>query len=367
MVWGFKQLKLERSFVKLKHFFLFNEVTMSKIPPLPTTGELIKLFGLSAKQQLSQNFLLDLNITDKIARLALPIENKTFIEVGPGPGSLTRSVLKQNPRKLIVVEKDTRFVPALETIQSAVEKDKMIIERNDVLKTDMESLLHKHKTRKASWDAESDVKIVGNLPFNIATALLIQWMKEIPQRSGVFAYGRAPMILMFQKEVAMRITAQKGQKEYSRLSVMVQHQCTAKCLFDLDGSVFVPPPKVKATAVYIEPLIEPLGNVSIDSLEYVLQKAFGQRRKTIKNSITAINDKAVELLNLANVDHSLRPQDLSIEEWCRLANAYDKWPHREIHDEKNLDSSSKYVSTKDAKSYPWTEELKKIHDAKKKN
>lgn len=265
---------------------------------------------------------------------------------------------------MFVIEKDKRFVPALETIQSAIEKDKMIIERNDVLQTDIESLLNKYNTVKTPWEEESDIKIIGNLPFNIATALLIQWMKEIPMRSSIFAFGRAPMILMFQKEVAMRITAKKGQKEYSRLSVMVQHQCNAKCLFDLDGSTFVPPPKVKATVVYIEPLVKPVLNVPIDSLEYVLQKAFGLKRKTIKNAITTINDQAVELLKIADIDQALRPQDLSIEEWCRLANAYHTWPHRNIHDEKIIKESTKYTPPENIKSYPWTEELKKLYEQK---
>lgn len=290
------------------------------------------------------------------------------MEVGPGPGSLTRSVLKHNPRRMLVVEKDHRFIPALETIQSAVPEGKMHIHRGDILKADVASLLTSLGVEAQPWEDESDTKIIGNLPFNIATALLIQWMKEIPERKGIFSLGRVPMILMFQKEVAMRITAKKGQKEYSRLSVMVQHQCKAKCLFDLDGSVFVPPPKVKATVVYIEPLTTPVASPNIYMLEYVLQRVFSQRRKQLRNSILTIHEDAMELLHLTNIDPELRADNVPIEDWCRLADAYETWPKRDRTREKAqlaTEFNTHFESEPQNVSDPWTQELKKLYESKK--
>lgn len=200
-------------------------MALLRLPPLPTTSELIRLFGLTAKQQLSQNFLLDLNITgtyespsvlvpdhllthhgpfqDKIARSSGSLRDSTVLEVGPGPGSLTRSILNAGAKRLIVVEKDRRFMPALETIKGAVQQDRMTIYENDILKVDEKQLLEAAGAQKVAWAEEPLVKIVGNLPFGIATELTLKWIHQVQKREGPFAFGRVPMVLLFQKEVAM--------------------------------------------------------------------------------------------------------------------------------------------------------------------
>lgn len=276
--------------------------------------------------------------------------------------------MKHNPKKLLVVEKDHRFIPALETIKGAIPEGRMDIHRGDILKTDVASLLKSFGVQPQPWENESETKIIGNLPFNIATALLIKWMKEIPSRQGIFSLGRVPMILMFQKEVAMRISAKVGQKEYSRLSVMVQHQCHARCLFDLDGSVFVPPPKVKATVVYIEPLVNPIDTPNINVLEFVLQKVFSQRRKQLSNSITTIHKDGGELLELAGINPELRADDVPVEDWCKLAKVYETWPKRDPSLERE-EQITKYNETRYndfVEKDPWTSELKKMYETKNK-
>jgi ribosomal RNA small subunit methyltransferase A len=257
------------------------------------------------------------------------VKGKTILEVGPGPGPLSRSILKLNPKTLCVVEKDRRFLPALETIQAAVPQGKLRIHRGDILKVNETEIFTQAGAEKTAWDApETPNLIIGNLPFGVATELLIKWMHCIPTQSGPFQFGRVPMLLMFQKEVAMRIAARPQTKEYGRLSVMVQNLCNARCLFDIDGAAFVPPPKVKATVVLIEPRIEPIAPVHLDSLEYVCRQIFGQRRKSISNSIKTIDPDAIELLQIANIDPKRRAEELSIPEWCSLANAYHAWPKR---------------------------------------
>jgi dimethyladenosine transferase 1 len=323
---------------------------MMRLPPLPTTAELIKLYGLSAKQELSQNFLLDLNVTDKIARASGSLKGKAVLEVGPGPGPLSRSILRMNPKVLSVVEKDRRFIPALETIQAAVAPGVVRIHRGDILKVSEAEILQSAGAEKCDWESPTNSNlIVGNLPFGVATELLIKWIHCIPTRSGPFHFGRVPMLLMFQKEVAMRITARPKTKEYGRLSVMVQNSCDARCLFDIDGAAFVPPPKVKATVVLIEPRIKPHSEVHLDSLEYVCRQVFGQRRKMLANSIHTISPEAHELLEMAKLDERKRPEDLTISEWCALANAYHNWPKRSA----------------DA-ILPFTTELQRLHDQSRK-
>lgn len=283
---------------------------------------------------------------DKIARAAGPLAGKTVLEVGPGPGPLSRSILKLNPKVLAVVEKDRRFLPALETIQSAVPHGMLRIHRGDILKVNETDILKEAGAHIAEWnDAKMNPNlIIGNLPFGVATELLIKWMHCIPTRSGPFQYGRVPMLLMFQKEVAMRITAKPRTKEYGRLSIMVQNLCNARCLFDIDGAAFVPPPKVKATVVLIEPRIEAQASVHLDSLEYVCRQVFGQRRKVLSNSIKTIGPEATELIQLSGLDPLKRPEELTVVEWCQLANAYYNWPKR----------------SQDA-LMPFTKELERLH------
>lgn len=290
---------------------------------MPTPRELVRLYRLSAVKELSQNFILDLNVTDKLARAAGPLRGSTVIEVGPGPGSLTRSLLTNGARKVIVVEKDKRFMPALETLQQA-SGGRLELVFGDMLKIDERDLL-KNEPKAENWADESPVRIVGNLPFAVATELLLKWLRQIPEREGPFAHGRASMTLMFQLEVGKRIEARSGTSEYGRLSVMTQQSCTAQTCFNVPASVFVPPPKVTGTMVRIEPRVTPLAPAPVKELEVVCRQVFGQRRKMLSNAITTLGEGSLPLIARAGLDPTKRPDALTVEEWCSLARAYKEW------------------------------------------
>jgi len=298
-------------------------VVMLRLPPMPSPRELVRLYRLSAVKELSQNFIMDLNITDKLARTAAPLEGATVIEVGPGPGSLTRSLLTSGARKVIAVEKDKRFLPALETLQQAA-NGRLELVFEDMLRVDERELL-KNEPKARDWADESPIRIVGNLPFSVATELLLKWIRQIPERQGPFAHGRTMMSLMFQLEVGKRIEARPGTADYGRLSVMTQQSCVASVCFTLPPTVFVPPPKVSAVMVKIQPRCEPLAPAPIKELELVCRQVFGQRRKVLSNAITTLGEGSRELIKRANLDPMKRPDALTIEEWCTLARAYKEW------------------------------------------
>lgn len=175
--------------------------TIKRLPPLPSVSDIVKLYGLRAKQQLSQNFLLDLNLTNKIVRLSGNLEGSFVCEVGPGPGSLTRSILNAGVERLLVVERDRRFLPSLELLSEA-SGDRLLIHYGDVLEFDIENSC-KYYVKQVSWeDGPPTFHIIGNLPFNISIPLLLKWLSCIPKRTGPFAFGRTQMTLTFQKEVA---------------------------------------------------------------------------------------------------------------------------------------------------------------------
>jgi len=297
---------------------------MRKLPPLPKLREIVKLYGLTAKEKLSQNFLFDLNITNKIVKSARGVSNKTILEVGPGPGSLTRSIIADGCNKLVVVEKDARFSSALNMIKDNVKEYgvDMNIEIADILDVDEKNLLMNIGAQPVKWEEESNVKLIGNLPFSVSTALALKWMKMIYKRTGPFYFGRSPMTLLFQKEVAERIVASPSTKDYGRLSIMVQHLCHAEILFNISSKSFVPAPDVTGTVVYLEPRKAPLIDVDILALEDLLRKVFTQRRKILSNAITTIHPEAKVLLEMCGMDEKKRPEDFPVETWCLLANIY---------------------------------------------
>jgi len=299
------------------------------LPPLPTIRDLIRLFGLRAKQQLSQNFILDLNVSNKIISKTAanigPLVGKTVIEVGPGPGPLTRSILNSGCQNLIVVEKDVRFLSSLNMLKDAAEKKnaKLTIINDDIMDVDEKQLLEQAgHTKKCSWNETSDIVIIGNLPFSVSTALVIKWIRQIHNRTGAFAYGRTAMALTFQKEVAHRIVAQPGSKEYNRLSVMVQHCCDTKLLFDIGSKNFVPQPKVDAGVVYIEPKIKPEIDVDVYALEQMCRLIFSGKRKIIANGVKNIDPMAGVLLELAGINPQVRAEEVDVNHLCLLSNIY---------------------------------------------
>jgi 16S rRNA (adenine1518-N6/adenine1519-N6)-dimethyltransferase len=274
---------------------------MPEVDKLPPLREVIATHGLAAKKSLGQNFLFDLNLTRKIARAAGANDGGVFYEVGPGPGGLTRALLSEGADKVIAVERDARCLPALEEIARAW-PGKLEIHSADAMELDEAAIL------------PSGVRLAANLPYNVGTALLIKWLTA-PAWPPLWA----GLTLMFQKEVAQRITAQPGGEHYGRLSVLAQWRCTAKILFDVNKGAFVPPPSVTSAIVRLEPRGEPLAPANLPDLEKVTAAAFGQRRKMLRQSLKSLGGEA--LLQKTGIDPTARPEDLQIEDFAALARA----------------------------------------------
>ena len=274
---------------------------MPEADNLPPLREVIASYGLAAKKSLGQNFLFDLNLTRKIARAAGANQGGVFYEVGPGPGGLTRALLSEGADKVIAVERDARCLPALEEIARAWPGKLQVISA-DALELDEAAIL------------PEGMRVAANLPYNVGTALLIKWL-TIEQWPPLWA----SLSLMFQKEVAQRITAGPGTEHYGRLSVLAQWRCTAKILFDVNKGAFVPPPSVTSAIVRLEPRATPLSPANLADLEKVTAAAFGQRRKMLRQSLKGLGGEV--LLAKAGIDPTARPEDLRIEQFAALARA----------------------------------------------
>jgi 16S rRNA (adenine1518-N6/adenine1519-N6)-dimethyltransferase len=270
---------------------------------LPPLRDVIRRHRLAAKRSLGQNFLLDLNLAARIARAAGPLAGVTVFEVGPGPGGLTRALLKLGAARVIAVELDQRAIAALDEI-AAHYPGRLDIVAADALAFDPQPLLPCGPAR-----------IVGNLPYNIATALLVRWLATTPWPPW---YDCA--VLMFQREVAERIVAEFSTKSYGRLSVLAQWRCEPRILFDVNASAFVPPPKVKSTLVRLVPRPRPLP-CERELLERVTAAAFGQRRKMLRQSLRALGVDVAELLAAAGLDATARAEDVSVAGFVALARA----------------------------------------------
>jgi 16S rRNA (adenine1518-N6/adenine1519-N6)-dimethyltransferase len=269
-------------------------------PALPPLREVIARFGLRATRALGQNFLLDLNLTTRIAATAAPLAGITVFEVGPGPGGLTRALLASGTRRVVAVERDRRAVAALGELAAAYPNRLQIIE-GDALDLDEAQVL-----------GPEPAKLVANLPYNIATALLIKWLAR-PRLFQTY-------VLMFQKEVAERLTAAPGTKAYGRLSVITQWRAEVNRLFDVPARAFTPPPKITSSVVRLVPRAEPLFSAEAGFLERVTAAAFGQRRKMLRQSLKILGP-AQAILRAAGIDGSARAENLTIAEFCALARA----------------------------------------------
>ncbi len=268
---------------------------------LPPLRDVIAAYDLAPKKSLGQNFLFDLNLTRKIARAAGAEDGGVFYEVGPGPGGLTRALLAEGADKVIAVERDARCLPALADIAAAY-PGKLEVVSGDALELDEAALV------------PQGVRVAANLPYNVGTAILIKWLTA-PAWPPVWA----SLTLMFQKEVAQRITAPPGGAHYGRLSVLAQWRCTAKILFDVNRGAFVPPPSVTSSIVRLEPRPEPLAPCALSDLERITAAAFGQRRKMLRQSLKPLGGEA--LLAKAGIDPTMRPEDLTIAQFAALARA----------------------------------------------
>jgi 16S rRNA (adenine1518-N6/adenine1519-N6)-dimethyltransferase len=271
---------------------------MDALARLPPLRETIAAHGLDARKRLGQHFLLDLNLTRRIARAAAPLGEGTVIEVGPGPGGLTRALLLEGAARVVAIEVDRRAITALQDLQDAAPGRLDLLEA-DALEVDLAGL------------GSPPRRIVANLPYNVSTALLVRWLHQAGQI--------ADMVLMFQKEVADRLAAMPRSKDYGRLSVLAQHVCIVQRLFDVAPSAFVPPPKVTSSVVRLTP--RPVGDRLADLaiLERVTAAAFGQRRKMLRRSLAGLFADPAAVLTGLGLQPTARAEELGVADFVRLA------------------------------------------------
>jgi len=272
---------------------------------LPPLREVVAAHGLAAKKNLGQNFLFDLNLTARIARAAGPLTEATIVEIGPGPGGLTRALLGEGAKHVIAVERDARCLPALAEI-GAHYPGRLDIVEGDALQTDLAALVgDRHPAR-----------ICANLPYNVGTALLTGWL-EVEHWPPVFDR----FVLMFQKEVAQRIVATPRERaDYGRLAVLANWRCTTRILFDVPAAAFTPPPKVTSAVVELMPRATPLPG-DADRLAAVTQAAFGQRRKMLRQSLKGLGADPLALLAHAGIEPTKRAEEIDVAGFVALANA----------------------------------------------
>jgi 16S rRNA (adenine1518-N6/adenine1519-N6)-dimethyltransferase len=271
---------------------------------LPPLREVIRRHGLSAKKSLGQNFLLDLNLTGRIARAAGPLAGVSVVEIGPGPGGLTRALLAEGAARVIAIERDERAIAALAEIADHY-PGRLEVIAGDALDFDPRAHL-----------GGGPARVIANLPYNIATALLVRWLTVEPWPPW---YDR--LVLMFQREVAERITAAPGSKTYGRLSVLAGWRTQARMLFDIAPSAFVPPPKVTSSLVEFVPRSAPLA-CDARALQRVTEAAFGQRRKMLRQSLKSLGVDALALLAEAGIAPTARAEEIPVEGFVALTRAF---------------------------------------------
>jgi len=276
---------------------------MAQIDDLPPLREVIRRHGLFAKKSLGQNFLLDLNLTARVARAGGSLDGVTVVEVGPGPGGLTRALLAEGARRVIAIERDDRAINALQEI-AARYPGRIDIVPGDALEFDARAHLGFERAR-----------VIANLPYNIATLLLIGWLSE----SWPPWYDS--LVLMFQREVAERIVATSGSKAYGRLAVLAGWRTEAKIMFDVAPTAFVPPPKVTSSVVRLIPRAKPLA-CDANALQRVTEAAFGQRRKMLRQSLKSVGVDTLTLLAEACIEPTVRAEEIPVEGFVALANVF---------------------------------------------
>ncbi|SEP57454.1 16S rRNA (adenine(1518)-N(6)/adenine(1519)-N(6))-dimethyltransferase RsmA [Thalassovita taeanensis] len=274
---------------------------MSAIDTLPPLSQVIETHGIAAKKSLGQNFLLDLNLTAKIARLAGDLSGCDVLEIGPGPGGLTRGLLAEGARRVLAIEKDSRCMPALAEIAAAYPGQLEVI-NGDAL--DIDPLAH----------LTPPIRIAANLPYNVGTELLVRWLT--PKDWPPFW---SSLTLMFQKEVAERIVAQPGSKAYGRLALLAQWRCDARIVMHLPPSAFTPPPKVSSAVVNLTALPEPRFPADARVLERVVAMAFNQRRKMLRSALKGLGPDIEDHLIAAGIKPTDRAETIGLEQFCALA------------------------------------------------
>lgn len=276
---------------------------MSEGDGLPPLREVIAALGLSARKALGQNFLFDLNLTRRIAREGGPLAGRTVVEIGPGPGGLTRALLAEGAGRVVAIERDERCLPALAAVSTAY-GGRLSVVQGDALEADEAAL------------AGGRAVVVANLPYNIATVLLVKWLTAEP-----WPPWYETLTLMFQREVAERIVAKPGGHAYGRLSVISQWRTNPRILFDVHRSAFTPPPKVTSSVVRFELLAQPRGEAVPALLERVTAAAFGQRRKMLRSSLKSLGPFSDALIAEAGLDPTARAEEIPVEGFAALARA----------------------------------------------
>jgi len=278
---------------------------VAAIDGLPPLREVIAEHGLSARKALGQNFILDLNLTARIARAAGDLRAADVLEVGPGPGGLTRGLLAEGARKVVAVEKDARCLPALEQV-AGYYPGRLEVIQGDALEVDLSGRL------------TPPVKIVANLPYNVGTELLIRWLTP-PEWPPFWT----SLTLMFQREVAERIVAKAGDDAYGRLAILAQWRAEPRIVLDLPPQAFVPPPKVSSAVVHLDALPEPRFPARLKTLERVTAAAFGQRRKMLRASLKSLSPDIESHLAAVGIPPTERAERVSLEAFCALSRSLD--------------------------------------------
>lgn len=274
---------------------------MNRDTDLPPIRELIKKYSLIPKKSLGQNFLFDFNLTSKIVRQSGDLKGYDILEIGPGPGCLTRSILNSKARRVVVIEQDNRCVQALQELKKSY-PDRLVILTGDALKLNPKPFLNK------------PIKVIANLPYNIGTELLIRFLTV-----DVWPPYWDSLTLMFQAEVAQRITARVGSKSYGRLSIISQWRTNANSLFSIPANAFFPMPKVSSTVVKISALNSPKFPAELENLTSLVKVAFNQRRKMIRQSLKHIDTNIEKILLECGIDPTHRAEQISLENFCRLS------------------------------------------------
>lgn len=271
---------------------------------LPPLRDVIAQYGLHTKKSLGQHFLLDSNLTDKIVRLAGDLTGCAVIEVGPGPGGLTRSLLHSKARQVVALEKDDRCIAALASLCEA-SQGRLSVQQRDALEVACTQI------------ADAPRTIIANLPYNVGTQMLVNWLHELADDSHAYTQ----LLLMFQKEVAERICAAPSTKAYGRISVLAQWLCEVRMVMQVPAAAFSPPPKVDSAIVQLLPRAQP-APVSRDALEKVVATAFQQRRKMLRSALSSLGQELVQQLPELQIAPTARPDQLSVEDYVRLARCY---------------------------------------------
>jgi len=284
------------------------------------------MYNINAKKKLSQNFIMDPRLLDRLAKAGGSLDGKVVVEVGPGPGGITRSILGQGARQCVVIEKDPRFIPALELLNEG-SGGRLDIHIGDVMHFNMEKLFPANMA--TDWEGEPpDISLIGNLPFNVSTPLLIKWLQAMANKESLWGYGRVPLTLCFQLEVAQRMSAPPGHASRSRLSVMCQNWARVHQNFVIPGGAFLPKPDVDVGVVTLKPLTVPYIDQPYKTVEKVVTTVFHGKKKKLYNTInklfpkTMANNLSYRILSETGINADLRAIDLDMAEWSRLCNSY---------------------------------------------